>query len=196
MDEKKVKENYEMIKAAVKNKIVLGPEKMEELTEYFNHIVVTTIANKQYKPVIEYDVDKYDNDDNEDEDLVISVNIPKDAIDTIVGASTISETLEDIEYLVGRQLGRMYRSISDAEDDRGLFFDVDMEIVGENTIHVEITIYEVPKGNYDNIDDDDDDEEVTQEEIEDDLKEISKVLPHETFQKFADITHKIMDEKK
>jgi hypothetical protein len=196
MDEKKVKENYEMIKAAVKNKIVLGPEKMEELTEYFNHIVVTTIANKQYKPVIEYDVDEYDNDDNEDENLVISVNIPKDAIDTIVGASTISETLEDIEYLVGRQLGRMYRSISDAEDDRGLFFDVDMEIVGENTIHVEITIEELPKGNYDNIDDDDDDEEVTQEEIEDDLKEISKVLPHETFQKFADITHKIMDEKK
>jgi hypothetical protein len=196
MDEKKVKENYEMIKAAVKNKIVLGPEKMEELTEYFNHIVVTTIANKQYKPVIEYDIDEYDNDDNEDENLVISVNIPKDAIDTIVGASTISETLEDIEYLVGRQLGRMYRSISDAEDDRGLFFDVDMEIVGENTIHVEITIEELPKGNYDNIDDDDDDEEVTQEEIEDDLKEISKVLPHETFQKFADITHKIMDEKK
>jgi hypothetical protein len=195
MDEKKVKENYEMIKAAVKNKIVLGPEKMEELTEYFNHIVVTTIANKQYKPVIEYDVDEYDNDDNEDENLVISVNIPKDAIDTIVGASTISETLEDIEYLVGRQLGRMYRSISDGEDDRGLFFDVDMEIVGENTIHVEITIEELPKGNYDNIDDDDD-EEVTREEIEDDLKEISKVLPHETFQKFADITHKIMDEKK
>jgi hypothetical protein len=194
MDETKVKENYEMIKAAVKNKIVLGPEKMEELTEYFNHIVVTTIANKQYKPVIEYDIDEYDNDDNEDESLVISVNIPKDAIDTIVGASTISETLEDIEYLVGRQLGRMYRSISDAEDDRSLFFDVDMEIVGENTIHVEITIEELPKGNYDNIDDDDD--EVTQEEIEDDLKEISKVLPHETFQKFADITHKIMDEKK
>jgi hypothetical protein len=196
MDEKKVKENYEMIKAAVKNKIVLGPEKMEELTEYFNHIVVTTIANKQYKPVIEYDIDEYDNDDNEDENLVISVNIPKHNIDTIVGASTISETLEDIEYLVGRQLGRMYRSISDAEDDLGLLFDVDMEIAGENTIHVEITIDEVPKGNYDNIDDDDDDEEVTQEEIEDDLKEISKVLPHETFQKFADITHKIMDEKK
>jgi hypothetical protein len=193
MDEKKVKENYEMIKAAVNNKIVLGPEKMEELTEYFNNIVVTTIANKQYKPVIEYDVDKYDNDDNEDENLVISVNIPKDAIDTIVGASTISETLEDIEYLVGRQLGRMYRSISDAEDDLGLLFDVDMEIAGENTIHVEITIVELHKCNYDNIDDD---EEVTREEIEDDLKEISKVLPKETFEKFADITHEIMDEKK
>jgi hypothetical protein len=196
MDAKKVKENREIIIAALKNKIVLGPEKIEELIEYFNNIIVTTIANKQYKPVIEYDVDEYDNDDNEDENLVISVNIPKDAIDTVVGASTISETLEDIEYLVGRQLGRMYRSISDAEDDRGLFFDVDMEIVGENTIHVEITIEELPKGNYDNIDDDDDEEEVTREEIEDDLKEISKVLPHETFEKFADITHKIMDEKK
>ena len=196
MDKAKVTENYEMIKAALKNKIVLDPKKIEELAEYFNNIVVSSIAYKHYKPIIEYDPgDGGDNDDNEDTSLVISVNIPKNDIDTIVGAWTVDETLEDIEELIGEELDHIYaeNGIADTEDYGGFSFDVDMEIIDENTIKVEISIepdWDIYK---DEDDDDEEEEELTREDIEAELQIIRKVLPREKADRFDQLTHEILD---
>ena len=139
MDKMKVKEDREMIIAAVESEIDLGPEKIEELTDYFNNIIISSIVNKQYKPIIEYDIDGHDNARNADNALVISANIPKDDIDNIVGAPTVDQTLFDIRGLLRSRLNTIY------DINPNTFFII-MEIIGENTIKAEITIHKIYDG--------------------------------------------------
>lgn len=187
MDKKEINKNYQLIRDALASKKVeVTPFMVRKLRDYFNNIVITSIKNKQFAHTISFD----DDDDlgiETNNNLIISVNIPRKDIEDIIGETVIQQTLDEMESIVETELENLYEE--NQINDTGFFFDIDLELVDPDTIKVEIDIEE------DDEDDDDDEEVVTRETIENELKMMEAKLPKEEYDKISEITHKIMDNK-
>jgi hypothetical protein len=139
MDKTKIKEDYELIKAALKNKQVIQQEQLDELRDYFNNIIINSIKTNSYSHAINYD-------DGRTRDNVISivVKIPKDTIDSILGTSNwISNDIDTLEYIIERDLEKLYNEYAthgELESMDELEFTISMDFENENTIAVTIDI--------------------------------------------------------
>ena len=139
MDNDKAKENYNLIKEALKEHLDRSNDKLIELAKYINDMVINAIKKREYLPV---------GFDERQKDIKIVKSVNKSIIEDIIGMPLDKVVIAELADVIPDTLGNFYyNDILDDEYYSGFFFEMTMELVDDTTVN--IVVYVKDRGIWD-----------------------------------------------